>query len=154
MDLTKLVAELTRDEGKKLTAYQDTLGNWTIGVGHLLGPRPRMTEITEAECTALLASDITEARDRVKRYFPSLGAAIENAFFYTPNEKLFVRYRALVNMAFNLGDRLGGFVKFAAAVRDENWDEAAFQMMDSKWATQVGARALRLKQMIQTGEDA
>lgn len=36
---TKLTAQLRRDEGEKLYAYQDTLGYWTIGIGRLIDRR-------------------------------------------------------------------------------------------------------------------
>jgi lysozyme len=58
----------------------------------------------------------------------------------------------LVNMAFNLGPtRLKGFKKFIAAFDAKDWDGAVIEMLDSKWAKQVGARAIRLAKMVRTG---
>jgi lysozyme len=58
-------------------------------------------------------------------------------------------------MCFNLGyPRFSGFKRFLAAMGTSQWDTAAEEMMDSKWATQVGDRAERLKQMVLTGEAA
>ncbi len=62
------------------------------------------------------------------------------------------RERALVNMAFNLGGRLAGFKKFLKAVNARDWPTAAVEMMDSKWATQVGDRATRLRDQILTDD--
>jgi lysozyme len=56
-----------------------------------------------------------------------------------------------VNMAFNLGDRLGDFHRFLGAVRVGDWPKAAIFMMESKWAKQVGQRAVRLRNMIRDG---
>jgi lysozyme len=56
-------------------------------------------------------------------------------------------------MAFNLGNRLKGFKKFLSALNMGQWDDAAREMMDSKWATQVGKRAERLRDMVLTGRD-
>jgi lysozyme len=54
-------------------------------------------------------------------------------------------------MAFNLGRaRLGKFVRFLGAVHLGHWDEAAEEMMQSKWATQVGQRAITLSKMMRT----
>ena len=55
-------ALIEQREGRRLSAYRDSRGIWTIGVGHAatgLPPRPcaGMT-ITEAECDALLAADL------------------------------------------------------------------------------------------------
>lgn len=49
------------EEGRRLTAYQDSVGVWTIGDGHT-GPDvvPGMT-ITDAQADALLLSDISTA---------------------------------------------------------------------------------------------
>ena len=55
----------------------------------------------------------------------------------------------LVNMCFNLGaPRLSKFRKFIAAINDEQWIEASVEMMDSRWANQVGPRAERLKEIV------
>ena len=57
--------------------------------------------------------------------------------------------RVMANMCFNLGiTRLLKFKKFLAAMEDKEWDKAAVEMMDSRWATQVGARATRLKDRV------
>jgi len=38
------------------------------------------------------------------------------------------------------------------AIKNEEWDEAARQALDSKWAQQVGSRATELAEMLRTGE--
>jgi lysozyme len=52
-------------------------------------------------------------------------------------------------MAFNLGrQRLARFVKMTAAAKRHDWCEVSRQMLDSKWARQVGPRADRLAEMV------
>jgi Phage lysozyme. len=64
-----------------------------------------------------------------------------------------VRQRVLVDMGFNLGTpTLMKFQKMWDAIEEEDWDEASAQMMDSRWAKQVGRRAERLSQAMKTGE--
>ena len=138
----QLKKELLRDEGMRLTSYQDTVGLWTIGVGHLLGKERRMTSITLAECNALFDVDIDEAERVVVELIPE--------FAYWPSGYNETRARALVNMGFNLGPRLGSFVRFLGAVRGDLWRSAAVYMLQSKWAKQVGARAVRLRDQILT----
>ena len=58
--------------------------------------------------------------------------------------------RVLVSMAFNMGS-LSAFKRMLAAIAMEDWDEAARQMTDSRWAVQVGNRALELSQMMKEG---
>ena len=141
MKLDLLRNELIRDEGLKLTAYKDSVGLWTIGVGHLLGDEQRMTEITTDEAHALLEWDIRIAQSR-------LAPLISPAEFDALSDP---RQRALINMAFNLGHRLGQFKKFWMAFTAKDWTASGKEMMDSKWAVQVGTRAERLRDMIVTG---
>ena len=44
------------------------------------------------------------------------------------------------------------WVKTFAAIQNEDWEKAANEMLDSKWAKQVGQRAIRLSQMMRKGE--
>jgi lysozyme len=50
--------------------------------------------------------------------------------------------------------RFKQFKKMIAALEEGDWSEAANQMMDSKWAQQVGMRAARLATMMETDEDS
>lgn len=141
--LDLLRGELIRDEGLKLNAYKDSVGLWTIGVGHLLGVNQRMLNISMDEAMALLDRDIETATIVVAKLLEGQG---------WPSGFSDARQRALINMAFNLGPtRLAGFKKFLDCVKRHQWDQAAIEMMDSKWATQVGARATRLRDMILNG---
>lgn len=135
-----LQVELMRDEGAKIQAYQDSLGYWTIGVGHLLGRTQRMTLLTPPELEALLTWDIKAAE-------LALDSIVSEWRDFDD-----VRQRALVNMTFNLGYRLHNFTKFLTAVHAKDWKQAAAEMMLSTWAVQVGKRAERLHKMIETGD--
>lgn len=143
--------ELVRDEGLRLNSYKDTVGLWTIGVGHLLGAEERMRKLTTVEAYALLESDVLTAKGIVAALFPNFKTCTCGGA-HKMCEPDTVRYRALVNMAFNLGNHLAGFKKFVAAVNKQDWKTAAIEMMDSRWAGQVGDRAQRLAYMITHGE--
>jgi lysozyme len=138
----KLLEEIKRDEGLRLNAYKDSLGNWTIGYGHLLGSTARMVNITIEEAEALLSADIDTAESLVM-------ALVDNRYGLSD-----VRWRVLVNMAFNLGGRLRQFKKFLAAVDAQDWGLAAVNMLDSRWAKQVGARATRLAHMMEFNKES
>src|SRR3990167_8425988 len=78
--------QLARDEGLKLTAYQDALGVWTLGYGHnLANPIPR------AAAALILEADLDDALQQVR---DRLSWSID-----VPE----ARRAVLVNMAFNLG---------------------------------------------------
>jgi len=125
-----IVDQLRRDEGESPTCYQDHLGNWTIGVGRLIG---KGGGLSPAEIAYLLNNDIIDRRDALKSalpYFTSLSSA---------------RQGVLLNMAFNLGvPRFLQFKKMLAAVEAGRWGIAAKEMLDSTWAQQVPQRAARL----------
>ncbi len=128
--------ELIRDEGLRLKPYVDSAGKVTIGFGRNLDDKG----ITADEASVLLMNDIAEtclALDRALPWFSRLDD---------------VRQRVLANMAFNVGVR--GLLKFSymlAAVENGDWTTAARGMRDSKWAKQVGSRAVRLSVMMETG---
>ncbi len=141
MDLKKQVlADLKRHEGVRLKAYRDTVGVWTIGYGHTKGVYEGMT-CTQEQAEAWLAEEMEESfliARKVFSNYPDLDP---------------VRKSVLVNMSFNLGEtRLSKFFATIRAVRDEDWSRAALQMLDSKWATQVGQRAKELAKRMSTGK--
>ena len=62
------------------------------------------------------------------------------------------RQRVLINMCFNLGiSRLLDFKLALAAMKAGKFHLAAAEMLDSKWAKQVGERAERLAVMMKEG---
>ena len=124
--------ELIADEGFRKdsegrhTAYKDSLGNWTIGYGHLLGDKPTLVSCVEDTARALLEQDIDAAILKARRIVYSFDALDDD------------RQRALANLTFNLGNRLLEFRKFLAAVTRRDWPEAVAELKDSKWWEQIG----------------
>lgn len=140
IDKARLTVQLRRDEGCVPHAYQDTLGLWTIGVGHLIDRR-RGGRLRDSEIDFVLANDIEEKLQQ-------LVVALPWVEHLDP-----VRQAALVNMAFQLGVQgLLGFTQTLAAVRDGHYDHAANLMLDSKWAKQTPQRARRVSRQMATGE--
>jgi lysozyme len=59
----------------------------------------------------------------------------------------------LINMCYNMGIiRLKGFKKMLWALKHGDRQEAAIQMIDSKWYKQVGPRAVRLVDIMSEGK--
>ena len=136
MNKEKLIQELKRDEGVELRPYKCSAGFLTLGVGRNIEERG----ITMDESDYLLANDITICEEEATRVFK---------WYDTLSD---VRQRVILNMVFNLGlTKLLNFKKFLAAMEAEDWEEAGKQMLDSRWAKQVGNRADRLEQMIVNG---
>ena len=137
-------------EGEKLCAYQDSLGFWTIGVGHLL-PRPKSPEwrgycITQAESNRLFNDDW--------HYHISLVA--QYATWAMKFDE--VRRYVIIDMTFNLGiepfdgDGIRDWPIFVRQLKAKDWAAAARNMRSTLWARQVKGRAERLARMIETGQ--
>ena len=134
--MNELADMLTRHEGVRLKPYRDTVGKLTIGIGRNLDD----VGITGYEAAYLLENDITKARNELRKAFP-----------WFPNLTC-QRQDALTDMCFNIGiTRLNGFTKMIAAFEKSDYEEVSKEMLDSKWAEQVGARAVELAAIIRTG---
>ena len=132
--------ELKLDEGYKLKAYKDTLGNWTIGVGRLVDDRKPGAGLRPKEMDYLLTNDV---EDRVQALTTRL------PWFIQLDE---ARQGVLLNMSFQLGvDGLLGFKNTLELVRTGKYIEAANAMLQSKWAGQTPERAERLSKQMASG---
>ncbi|ALU41912.1 glycoside hydrolase family protein [Pseudoalteromonas rubra] len=134
--MEKLIKQLKQHEGVRLLVYTCPAGHQTIGVGRNLEQRG----ITDREADYLLSNDISYFTDQVR-------SNIDTSLCSPAREAV------LINMAFNLG--ISGLLKFQntiAAVEAADWETAAIEMLDSRWAVQVGKRADELAEQMQSGE--
>ena len=141
--IEQLKEQLKIDEGVKYEVYEDHLGYATFGIGHLITTAdeeyqwPVGTKVSEERVNEVFLKDVQTFIKETQKVFPDLINKPDNI------------QMVLVNMCFNLGaPRLSKFIKFITAINDEQWIEAAVEMMDSNWANQVGPRAERLKQIV------
>ena len=143
MNIDQLRDTLKIDEGVKYEIYNDHLGYPTFGIGHLVVEsdeehgKPVGTPVSEDRVNSVFEKDVAIMIDEAKKIFPNLDKLPEEA------------QQVIVNMTFNMGrPRLSQFKKFIAGVNAGDWNKAAVEMMDSRWAKQVGARAERLRDRI------
>ena len=140
--MEKLLDMLKRHEGVETHAYECSAGKITVGVGRNIDQAGGIG-LTEDEIDYLLQNDI----ERVM-----LELVSEYDWF---NDLDDVRKDAMIDIAFNLGQtRLRLFKRALAAMEAGKYKDAATEFLDSKWAKQVGGRALELSDMISTGEYA
>jgi lysozyme len=137
--LNELRQELAEDEGCKYEIYLDHLGLPTFGIGHLVTKEDR--EYGKPVGTVI-------EQERVQQVF-NLDMAVTindcmtlySDFAHLPDEC----QKIIANMMFNMGrPRLSKFKGMKAGVDARDWNEAADQMVDSRWYTQVPNRARRL----------
>lgn len=131
----ELVDSVKQGEGLRLYPYKCTAGKLSIGYGRNLDD----CGITEEEAECLLQHDLETALSEVEKL----------DWFQTLNNP---RRDVIVEMCFNLGlPKLLKFTKMIKAIKEYNYTEAAKQMLDSNWATQVKGRADRLANRMEKG---
>lgn len=139
MDMERIKTTLIRHEGLELKPYRCTSNKLTIGVGRNLDDRG----ITHTTAMQMLDEDIELSIEDLRRnlsWFDEMPEPVQEA---------------LINLAFNMGIvRLMQFRKTIAFLRDREWDKAATEMLDSRYATQVGRRADEVADMIRSAADA
>lgn len=132
----RLIEQLKVHEGVRQFPYVDTVGKLTIGVGHNLTDNGLSLPIIDR----LLIEDLEQIHVELDRNIPEWCDLSEN------------RRMVLLNMGFNLGiPRLLTFRRFLAALDREDYEVAAAEMLDSKWARQVGDRATELSRLMVDG---
>lgn len=132
----KWLAYTRRYEGLNIFPYQCPTGHVTIGYGHNLE-----NGISKEAAEFILKQDMQSAQVALSRRF---------RWFKTLDS---VRQFVLVDMCFNMGiASLCTFKKLLAALQRGDFLLAATEMLNSRWAGQVGRRARELAEMMKTGE--
>lgn len=134
MDIEKFKPIIKKHEGLRLKPYRCTANKLTIGYGRNLDDRG----ITEEEADRLLHNDILLCSIQLDRDLPWWKHHPENVQI------------VIMDMCYNLG--INGLLEFKRTlgyIRDQKYSVAAVEMLKSKWAQQVGARAKELSVLIQ-----
>lgn len=152
--LLNLIEQLKLHEGFRGNYYTCTAGKKTIGYGRNVDDNPFNQDelrtlgrcefdtqaMTEEEAELLLVNDVNNVMTELKRH---IDLSCHSS----------AREAAIINMAFNLGvPRLLKFKKALAAFERKQYKLTAIEMLDSRWADQVGSRAIDLAGQMQTGE--
>jgi lysozyme len=137
------------DEGFRGEPYLDTVNKWTVGIGRNLDDKGLSVAelrslfsrqpMTRDFARLLLSNDVEEIEDDLRAALPWFDQLDE------------ARQYVLVNMGMMGVKRLMGFKLMLAAMQIGDWQEAARELMSSKYATQVGKRAERLANVMRTG---
>jgi lysozyme len=136
--MNRIKAQLVRHEGLRLKPYRCTAGKLTIGIGRNLEDRG----ISQKEAYAMLERDIQDCEQGLIDEIPEVYNKLDE-----------VRQSVLLNMCFNLG--IKGLLEFKntlAFIRAGDWERAANGMLASKWAKQVGKRAIELSELMRKGQ--
>ena len=138
--MTHLVDELTAsliiEEGFRAHAYHDTAvpPRLSIGYGRNIDKEGGGLGITEEEAEVMLRNDIDRSVQECSKFY----------WFDRQPDRI---KRVLIELCFQLGyPALSGFNRMLSALSAEpsNYETAADELLDSKFATQVPHRAKRL----------
>ena len=136
--LEHIKEQLVRHEGLRLKPYRCTAGRLTIGIGRNLDD----CGISQSEAYIMLINDIMNCEKQLQSEIPDIYNQLDE-----------VRKSVLLNMCFNLGiSGLLGFKNTLTFVKAGDWEQAANGMLASKWAKQVGRRAIELSELMRKGK--
>lgn len=138
MNVERLAHSIRIHEGLRLKPYLCPAGKLTIGYGRNL--EEHGIAVDEAE--TMLFNDLSafyHAAFRVVPGFADLGD---------------VRQNACIEMLYQIGEAgVRKFARFLAAIEAQDFERAAAEMLDSKWArSDSPARASRLAEQMRSGE--
>lgn len=139
IDMATVRSTLLADEGFRPSAYQDSEGYWTIGIGTLIDARLN-AGITRDEAWMLAENRFNAACADLDRNAP---------WWRNLSDK---RQLGLAFMAFNMGwPRLSGFQKMLTALQAGDFKTAAAECLDSDAARKLPNRYRRIANMIEEG---
>jgi len=131
----RLIDMLILHEGKRHHVYKCSEGYETIGCGRNISESG--LGLSDGEIDFLLRNDLMRVQSELAANVPCYEKLSEP------------RQAVLMDMCFNLGiSRFLQFQKMLTALEMEEYAEAAKEMLDSKWARQVGKRSVRLAEMM------
>lgn len=134
MNNDRIIGKLKKYEGFRSTMYKCTEGYWTIGYGFNLE-----AGMSEEEASLLL-------RYRVSQLQAQLGGRL---WFKRLDH---IRQEVIVQMAYQLG--VGGvdtFKRMIGAISQGDYEKAAAEMLDSRWAKQTPNRAKQMAKVMKHG---
>lgn len=133
-------------EGIRHRPYKDSLGLWTVGVGHLIGdgkslPPEYNREFSNEEVMEMFEKDFQHHKQ----------AAEKIPGYDNLNDK---GQAALVDLTFNMGPAwYKKWPSFTRNLKEGDTEGAAKSLEDSKWYTQVGRRAPTIVSLIRQGSE-
>lgn len=134
--IQQLSQDLRRDEGVRSSAYTDSLGYWTIGVGRLIDRR-KGGRLSDEEIDLLLSNDIHNCLLDIEREPWYLACETDS------------QRRALLNMRFQLGAYgIRTFKVFLDLMTQKKWAQAAEDLSHTAYAHQVPKRSARIQALI------
>ena len=132
MDMDRLLQSVKKHEGYRNKVYLDTLGKRTVGVGHLCVEDfwEDNKEYEEKFLMTILEHDLQTAIKGAERLLKDCPVLDDLA------------KEIIIEMVFQLGETgVSKFKNMIKALKIPDYQTAAIEMLDSKWAKQTPERA-------------
>lgn len=124
------IAQIVEDEGYRRCVYNDSRGLATVGFGHLMTKADNFKCIEPQYAVDLLRKDYRLATKDVEKRYPWAEGEVK---------------LILINLSFNMGaNRLAKFKETLRYLKLKQYDKAAGELLDSRYARQVPHRAARM----------
>ena len=138
-------AMIIQHEGKRNEPYKDSLGLWTVGVGHLIGdgkslPPEMNRKFSDEEVMNMFEEDFAHHK-KIAEGTPGYQAANEGG------------KAAFIDLSFNMGKWWPKWPTTKKLLANEQFEDAAEAMKDSKWYKQVGNRAVTITSLVAQAGD-
>lgn len=139
IELSPLEKSIIKHEGVSPYVYKDTGGIYTLGIGKNIDKSSKVG-LQMKEMVWLMRDDIQECKDELRPYR-----------FYKLQDD--VRKDVLIELCYNMGlPRLLTFKRMRHALIGKDYELASYELLLSKWATQVGkTRSNNLYRQLKTG---
>lgn len=149
MPSEKLRHLIMKEEGLRLVPYKDRHNLWAAGFGHII-TEPRLIEalnrgdrvfVPMHTAYEWLQEDLEDHMRLVRHYFGHLGLSEP-------------RLEVLAGLSYQMGIHdLMEFERMIEALEQEDWDEAARELLDSRYGKeQTPARARRMAKYLREGQ--
>lgn len=147
--MMNLIEQLKEHEGFESNYYECSANKKTIGYGCNVEANPLPPYLCRDFDLAPMTKD--EAEHLLIGHVMLVGEMLLGHFNYKKLSN--ARQAVLINMAFNIGvSGLLLFKKMFKALENNDFEQAANEMLNSKWAGQVGCRSDELAEQMLTGE--
>ncbi len=138
-------AMIIKHEGVRFKPYKDSVGLWTVGVGHLIGDGKNLPDDMNRTFSA---SEIAQMFEEDYKHHKKIA---EKTPGYQKANK--AGKGAMIDLAFNMGYWWPKWPNTSAALKAGNFEAASRGLEDSKWYTQVGYRADTIVNLIASAGD-
>ena len=136
--IDEVTESLRQEEGWSQTVYQCSEGHWTLGYGRNVDPHTGIG-ISREEGELMLANDVRRTIEELENAFPQFGDLDQQ------------RTAVLIELGFQLGTpTLRKFTNMLAGLWAGDNDRAADELLDSRYARQVPARARRYAERLRS----